>query len=240
VELPIPEVSNSLCPSSTPRSIAQGVYSQKRKPSGIGNSTSEASSAVVCIGVLEDIVVNISRLRSVWSGFVGGPGVSTMYFLDTDTAVESVHAFWTELIAQIPDVVSIQVESTGDVIDDETGELQGAWVAEPVAAINCSGSGNYAAPVGAVINWLTGDIAHGHRLRGKTFVVPCVSADMDSDGSLGVVAQSVFKGAGDGLISTQAASFVIWHRGTGSDGSTGLVTSCQVPDIAAVLRSRRD
>lgn len=163
-----------------------------------------------------------------------------MYFLDTATAVESVHAFFTSLAGVIPTDVTIQVESTGDVLDSETGDLTGYWVADPAEAVNCTGDTPYAAPVGAVINWLTSTIGPHRRLRGKSFIVPICGANFDVDGSLNSTMQSTLKAYGDTLIEEQSTSFVVWHRGTGTDGTTGLVTSCAVPDIAAVLRSRRD
>jgi hypothetical protein len=61
-----------------------------------------------------------------------------------------------------------------------------------------------------------------------------------SDGSYGTAPRATLQSAADALIASQSASFVVYHRGTGSDGTNGLVTSAFVPDMAAVLRSRRD
>jgi hypothetical protein len=163
-----------------------------------------------------------------------------MYFTDTDTAVASVHAFWLDMAPELPGDVTVQVESSGDILDDATGDLIDTWVSDPVDPVHCSGPGTYAAPAGACIDWLTATIANHRRLRGRTFLVPLIAADFDADGSLNDRVHTALKSFGDTLIAAQSASFVIWHRGTGTTGSSGLVTSCVVPDMAVILRSRRD
>lgn len=185
-------------------------------------------------------MTEISRLRSVWTGFPGGPGVTTMFFLDTATAVESVHTLWTDLASRFPIDVHIQVENSGDIIEDTTGDLTGSWSADAVAVVNGSSSDSYAAPAGGVIDWITETIANHRRLRGRTFLVPLSSVEYENDGSLENAARTSMQAAADAFVASQSASFVIWHRGTGSDGSNGLVTTAFVPDMIAVLRSRRD
>lgn len=185
-------------------------------------------------------MTELYRLRSNWTGFPGAPGVTTMFFLDVATAVASVHTFWTDLAMRFPVDVHIQVENAGDIIEDTNGHLTGAWSADAVAIVNGSSDDSYAAPVGAVVDWNTETIAHNRRLRGRTFLVPLSSVEYQNDGSLENAARTSIQAAAQALIDSQSASFVIWHRGTGDDGSNGLVTSCLVPDMCAVLRSRRD
>ena len=185
-------------------------------------------------------MTELSRVRSVWSGFPGGPGVTTMYFLDTATAVASVHAFWTTLGGMLPGDVSIQVQNAGDIIEDSTGALTGAWSATAVAAVGGGSSNKYAAPAGAVINWLTETIGPHRRLRGRSFIVPIEGDSFQSNGSLDPTKLGYLQSAADDLVASQSASFVVWHRGTGSDGTNGLVTAASVHDFVAVLRSRRD
>ena len=185
-------------------------------------------------------MTDIYRVRSVWSGFPGGPGVTTMFFLDVATAVASVHTFWTDISDRLPLDVHVQVQNVGDIINDETGDMTGAWSAESVTVVNGASDNPYAAPVGACINWLTETIAHARRLRGRTFIVPISNQDFQSDGSLGAAPRADILAAAEALIESQSLSFVVWHRGTGTDGSNGLITAATVPDKAVVLRSRRD
>lgn len=199
-------------------------------------------------------MTTLCRVRSVWSGFRGGPGVTTMYFLDTSTCVEDLHTLWTAINAHLPDDVSIQVENTGDTIESTTGDLVGTWPASdevaPVVGLNVDA---YAAPVGAVVNWLTSTVSDGSRLRGKSYIVPLAGNQFASDGSIGTAPLSDLVTAFGNFSAGQLASFVIWRRprdAKAADGSRpavearagshGLVTSVRIPDVAAVLRSRRD
>lgn len=185
-------------------------------------------------------MTEIYRVRSVWTGFPGGPGVTAHYFLDVATACASLGTFWHDLYMQLPSDVHIQVENAGDILEDSTGALTGAWSAAAVSVVNGDNSARYSAPVGACIDWNTETIGPHRRLRGRTFVVPICSDSFDTDGSLDPTKRASIQTAADALLAAQSASFVVYHRGTGSDGTNGLVTSAYVPDLAAVLRSRRD
>lgn len=185
-------------------------------------------------------MTDLYRVRSVWSGFPGGPGVTTMFFLDIATAIPDLRAFWDGLKAHIPTDVHIQVENAGDVINDTNGDLVSAWSTGSVAEVVGTGAGTYAAPAGGVIDWQTATIAGTRRLRGRTFIVPLSGDSWQTDGSLSSACITVMLAAASTFQAAQDASFVIWHRGSGSDGSNGLVTAVKVPDMVAVLRSRRD
>lgn len=186
-------------------------------------------------------MTELYRVRTALTGFPGGPGVTTMYFLDVATAVASVHTFWTDIIAKFPTDFHAQVENFGDIIEDTTGELTGAWSADAVTGLVGDQSDPYPAPAGAVITWGTDTILDGRRLRGRTFCVPYGGLNYEADGSLAGASITDLQGGGDALIVGQSTSFVIWHRPTGSHaGGNGLVTSCVVHDKVAVLRSRRD
>jgi hypothetical protein len=199
-------------------------------------------------------MTNLSRVRVRLTGFRGGPGVATHYFLDTATAVASLKTFWSLMAAGMPDDVKIVVSEAGDIIDDVSGDLVGAWD-NATAEVTISGLGLVAAaaPAGAVINWLTSTILDGSRVRGKTFIVPLSVTAYETDGSITDGTISGLTTAANALIAEQSASFVVWHRpkfGPKStlsglrpkirDGGHGLVVNSRIPDLVAVLRSRRD
>lgn len=198
-------------------------------------------------------MTNLYRVRSRWTGFPGGPGVATHYFLDVDTAVASLAAFWEAIKAKIPAAVQITVDPVGDIIDDATGDLVSAWAATPVGAIQCTGSGVYAAGVGGQVRWDTNTILDGHRLRGRTFLVPMSSGGgYDNNGTLDDNCVGAFYTAAQNLVTAQSASMVVWHRPRAASpagvspavsaraGGHGLVTMHRVPDKVAMLRTRRD
>ena len=185
-------------------------------------------------------MTELYRVRTALTGFPGGPGVATMYFLDVATAVASVDTFWADVHDRYPEVMSAHVENAGDIIEDTTGDLTGAWSATAVGSHAGGGTGPYAAPAGACITWNTGTIANHRRLRGRTFIVPMNSDRFEDDGSLDPATITILQNAANALITSQSESFVIYHRKNGGVGSNGLVTSATVHDKVAVLRSRRD
>lgn len=198
-------------------------------------------------------MTSIARIRSVFTGFPGGPGVATMYSVNTATLAASVRAFWQAIAGALPGDVHIQVEGFGDLLEDTTGALTGAWSTATPAIVNGTSGAPYMAPAGAVINWVSATILDGRRVRGRTFVVPIAGEAEQVDGSLSAGVLGTLSGAASGLVIAEAGGFCIWHRPraakpadgsrpavTARAGGHALVTSHSVPDLVAVLRSRRD
>lgn len=198
------------------------------------------------------------RSRTTFSGLSGGPGVATMYFLDTDNMTENLQALWTGLKGVLPIGVTIQVENVGDIIESTTGALTGAWGGTVQSALTGASNQPYPAPAGYCINWLTGTILDGHRLRGRTFVVPVTSAFYQDNGTILDSAVADGNAAVTTFIIAESSSLVIWHRpfdgtpavpasGTKAAkparpahlGGHGLVTGGFIRDKVAILRSRR-
>jgi hypothetical protein len=179
--------------------------------------------------------------------------VATQYFLDTSTAVASVKALWTAVSGYFPGDVTITVDPTGDIIEDTTGAITGAWSSSPVAQVVGGGTGAYSAPSGALFTWHTATILDGRRLRGRNFIVPIVASAYNGSGQLLETVRADMQARALEFIIEQEASAVVWHRplegprpvGGGPrphlrDGGHGLITSGTVSGKAAVLRSRRD
>ncbi len=198
-------------------------------------------------------MTTIARIRTVLTGFPGGPGVATMYSINTATFPASLRAFWVACANAMAQGVQIQVEGSGDLIEDTTGVITGAWSGATPAVVGSPSAGAYSAPSGAVVDWLSPTILDGRRVRGRTFIVPLTNAAYQSDGSLAAGTVTGLKDAGDALVIAEAGGFCVWHRPrkaraangtipavTARAGGHALVTTCRVPDLSAVLRSRRD
>jgi len=198
-------------------------------------------------------MTNLFRVRTELTGFIGAPGVATMYFRDVTSALSSVHDLWANIATTMPSDVHIQVIGFGDVIDDVTGDLVATWTQSNPAAIVGTVTGTYSAPVGLLLRWSTDTVVDGHRLRGRTFVVPCGSNMFGTDGQVIPANVVGLQTAISAFQTAQNASFAVWHRpkfgpvpsGGGvrprlRDGSNGLVTGTGISTKAVVLRSRRD
>lgn len=200
-----------------------------------------------------------------WSGFPGGPGLSVFHFggfpyeefsqANANAAVAKVDAFIQVLKAHIPYQSSL--ETLGDVeqIDVTSGELLGILTATPAAAaVSTQSLGQkYTAASGAVINWKTNEIRRGRRMRGRTFLVPLGISVVENNGSLDPTFITGMSTAAANLrATTTGASLLVYGRPTplagidtdgpqnANDGVAGVAIAHSIPDMAAVLRSRRD
>lgn len=183
-------------------------------------------------------MATLKCVRVAWTGTKGMPGVSTFYY-DTlgDLQLTSIKSFFTAIKAAIPAAVTITVPSTGVTIDTATGQPNGTW-SQPAAGgtVVGTGVGAFAAPVGAVVNWNTGVFVGGRQLRGKTFLVPLIGSTFEADGTITAGDLTAFRTAAANLIGANPG-FNIWSRRSAAFAG---VVSATVPDLPAVLRSRRD
>ena len=203
-------------------------------------------------------MASIARAKIRWTGFIGAPGYTVMHFKDfglddpadwtnveADGIGDKVDA-WLDGIRRVcAGPVRLKMDSDVEIIDEANGQLQTVVSAgaRPEHANPVQG-GAYSAPTGSVITWRTGGVRNGRRIRGRTFIVPCYNAAFDVDGSLTTAARDQLEGSSAALISaTGIPDLGVYARPTGpaaTDGVWHVVTSFSVPDMAAVLRSRRD
>ena len=200
----------------------------------------------------------IQRQRAIWTGFPGAPGVSTFFFVDAAAHQAGLHTFFANIATLLPNDVTITIEANGDTIESTTGALTGGWNGIAPAVVNGSGGVSYAAPAGAMVKWETGVILFGHRVRGRTYIVPVPTPYMQSDGSLTSGFLSGFNAAAVALPGAVIGNMLVWTRPraatpawtdvrgrvhparAGRTGASSVVTTASTPDKFVVLRSRRD
>jgi hypothetical protein len=197
-------------------------------------------------------MTDLHRIRVHQTGFPGGPGVSTFYALDVATFLPSLKTLWDTLVNYQDNNVRAQVDNVGDIINDANGEITGAWAGDAQSVCTGSRSQPVAPASGYQVRWNTNTILDGHRLRGRTFVVPMATDQYTDQGLLVAGAQAAIYAAALEFQIEQSSSFVIWHRPfpgraatatkpakPAHDGGHGLVTTVAVPARTVVLRSRR-
>lgn len=202
-------------------------------------------------------MTNMLRVKVRWHGFTGSPGYSNFFFrewsdagyvpsvAEASNSAAKVHQFFDAIKGIFPPVVNIQVEGDVEVINDTNNELQTAFSVGPFANLTGgAAAANYSAATGAVVSWQTGGVRNGRRVRGRTFLVPTSSGAFDVDGSLvSSWATNLATYANTLISNTPGPELGIWARPTApgaEDGEWAVVTAATVPDMAAVLRSRRD
>lgn len=201
----------------------------------------------------------IYRVKLAWTGFTGGPGYSIFHFRDFDTepgaglnvagaqaAVDRVDTFIQAINNYIPNTVYMRSEPDVEVLEESNGQLQEIYQTSPLDQLRGAATTTigYSAASGAVINWRTNGIRNGRRVRGRTFLVPLASSAYQGNGSLVDVALTAIRGAADALSATGGSPDLgVWARPSApgaNDGDWFVVAAANVPDMAAVLRSRRD
>lgn len=198
----------------------------------------------------------IMRVTTKWTGMTGGPGYTVMHWrvgedgLGNEAAVDSVltatRSFFNSLGQFVPNTATMQVQSQVEELLTDTGELIGFYNGTAITPVvgSVGASTTYAAPVGAVVSWYTNGIRKGRRVRGRNFLVPVAGNAFASDGTLSTVFLSTMQTAADSLVGAfSGAQLHVYARPTAKGATDGVafpVASYRIPDMASVLRSRRD
>lgn len=193
------------------------------------------------------------RVNASWQNWPGAPGVTTFF---QDPAVGqpnpiAIRSFFNSIAQFLPTGLTINVASSGDLINEVNGTLEGTWSSAPApTVVTGAGTGAYAGNAGAVVHWLSSTVVKTRRLRGRSFLVPLTNTAYDASGSLSTGALSIITPAAQALVDTLAGHLVVWHRPVkakpthvppivAAPGSKAPVTGVRVPDLAVSLRSRR-
>lgn len=200
-------------------------------------------------------MVQMLKVTAKWAGFPGAPGYSNFYFRDfsvseTPTqaeaqgAVNRVNGFFGAIADRLPPSVNVTVQSEIQVIEATNGDLVTAYnVPVPTAIPGTAAETRYSGPTGIVVTWRTQTVVRGRRVRGRTFLVPVSNACFQADGTIEPTTHDDIAIAASALASaSDTPDLGIWSRPTSktaTDGSFAPVTVASVPDMAAVLRSRR-
>lgn len=179
---------------------------------------------------------------AVWSGTAGLPGYSRFKFEGALTAAEAgaaatrVKGMFQTMAGLIPTAVTITLQPTAQVFSEQ-GVLEAEFGIPAPTAMGGSAAGTFAAPAGACINWKTGLVFGGRKIKGRTFIVPLASSAYEADGTLVGTARTTVNDAANGLISGTPKPVIA--AASGGSGYAAVITTAAVSDRVAVLRSRR-
>lgn len=202
-------------------------------------------------------MTNLIRARAIGSGWVGGPGLATFYFLGSPTptvaeateAAARVRAFFVAAAPVIWNSATWQALGDVDVIDDLSGNLVGGATGVTPAPVVGTGGTNLAPPHNAglvVLN--TGFIVRGRRLVGRRFVSPVSTGAIAATGVPTAGAITALAAAGQSLRTTVVTSITsrVWSRPLFQNGvfvANG-TSANHIGETArgkvASIRSRRD
>ena len=189
-------------------------------------------------------MANLIRAVVGWTGpGIVGLAANVLYFSeDPLPSMADVLDAYETLNGILPTGTVISVPTSGDIVNEADGSLIGAWT--DTSGGNFTNTGTTAvsaAGVGACVGWLTSGFYNGHRVRGRTFIVPLNTAAYDTTGTLGSDPLLQLNAFATALIAT--GSLVVWSRPGGSPNPAGEafpVVDKRVRDHVASLSSRRD
>jgi hypothetical protein len=162
-----------------------------------------------------------------------------------DEVKAKVDTFINGIKNELPAQVTLQGPAEIEEIAHDSGMLiQVFSVAQAAAQAGTAAAASvWSAPSGAVISWSTGTIRNGRRVRGRTFIVPLSAEAYDTDGTIKPVPHGRLGDAANALRAPGVeVKFALWGRPSApavNDGVQADVTGHRVPDMAAILRSRR-
>lgn len=200
----------------------------------------------------------MDRHRVNWSGFVGGPGVSTFYCVSSFPMNAHLNWLFAALSSFLPTDVHLTFDPTGDTIESTTGALTGTWSDTASAAVDGTNSAAYSAVSGALIRWVTNAVLSGRKLRGHTFLVPFAGDTYDTSGQISSTNVALITGAVQALATAMSGTMLIWERPrlaraaytdrrgvthpaiTARAGAAAAVQTATCRPTVTELRSRRD
>lgn len=192
------------------------------------------------------------RVRVRWTGYVGSPGLSTLFFkagssgvlADAQTCADRCKAALEVLKPLIPNTVAMTVDSGVDLVDEVTGSLVNSFGVTPPAAVvgtNVAAIGATFVAAGLELN--TAGIVSGRRVRGRSFIspLPAAFAGLVAPNPSVLTTVQAYGVALIGVAPPLLLPLCVWSRPTSTRvGTAHTVTSTSVAPSWFVLRSRRD
>lgn len=196
--------------------------------------------------------MTIMRIRTVFQGWIGGPGLMTNYFARVGSwdqgaaqlAGDRVHNAMEAARQAFLDATNWKNDLVADEFEQSTGELLNSFNITD-ASNNGAGNTNLLPPSNQIcVSWKTDGVVAGRRVRGRTFLGPLALSAAEGNGTptaAALVSANAF-GTAMGNAGLSDVRHVIWHRPTaaGNDGSHHDIAEFTIRDKFAVLRSRRD
>ena len=131
------------------------------------------------------------RVRATMTGWTGSPGLYTAYFdasagispSNAATVAGRVRGAWDVYKSVLATVQTVQVQSTVDVLDDESGALVGSVTVAPPALVIGTAATAFVGPAQVMGPLIldTGFIVDGRRLRGRQNLGPVAATQTNFD-----------------------------------------------------------
>lgn len=181
------------------------------------------------------------RIRTVFTGVLGTPYYSNLYFaLEGGTHVQARQAatnFWFAMSEDFVNDLLFTVEPDVAVLDEATGDVIQVLVDNaPKGRFGQSAATALPPATQILVRLRSGVFNSGREIRGRIFI-PGVTVSQSNDGRVQGGTIVDVQAAIDAMIADQNAQLVVWAK---TRGTYAVVNSATVWTEFAVLRSRRD
>lgn len=197
-------------------------------------------------------MANLIRVRTVLSGWPGGPGLNTFYFSTASGTVGNteaadvcarVRSYWDSIKGLFPTSFRADVNGAPDTLDIASGVLTGTLNGgspPQVAGTTGTAYNMYAGMI--LLKGATTAVVNGRREQGRSFIGPVTSGADVGGVPDAAYRTAVSNGANVLLLTGSTTAFPgVWHRPVnGAGGSFNGVSVFTTAPYFAVLRSRRD
>lgn len=196
------------------------------------------------------------RYRVGWAGLPGGAGISTFYFDpggNIVTWMTALNSLFQGVKADVAGIVTWSFPGNADIVDVDTGKLAGTLAVAPPTGFTATGSSSCSAPSGVEITWLTAGFVNGHRVKGRTYMVPTQGFDDTGTGGPTTGCTTNMRTAGQAYVTALNPHALVYSRpfagrpAVGSRpaiparlGTVWPMVSADSPPKFVVLRGRRD
>lgn len=201
-------------------------------------------------------MVQFATSGMMLSGDIGGAGMSRFHWqrqdatpilpADCNSAAAAIHNLFSSCGALFPSAVTWTYDPTVSVREVDTGALDAELLTGTVPSpVTGGSSGDYAAGVGARIQWKSSSVRNRRFMRSWTAFVPLGNSAFGTNGAISSTAIGIIDSAAATLLAalnTAQLEMIVWHRPpkhTFVGGAAGLVTAFFVGTQPMGLRSRR-
>lgn len=190
----------------------------------------------------------VYQYRAFWTIPNAGPSVSTFHGVANTPSTaqlfaDNIREFFDGLASKLPDEVSVTFDTEVIELDTALGTLVGVQAVTAPLTVDGTGTGVWAAGVGARVVWGTSNIVGGRRVRGSTFLVPLAANQYDTSGQILSASIAGITATAELLLSDNLAAgtpLQVYSRPIpGRPGTTSVVEAASVPSVVATLRGRK-
>src|SRR3954447_19543393 len=151
----------------------------------------------------------IQRIRATWTGFAGAPGYSNFHFSTTDplaasaaAAAARVRTFFFDCRSYLVAGSTVSIDTAVPFFNEEDGLVfQEVAITAPSPVSGLAPSQGYSGATGASVKWSSATYREGHRVYGRTYLVPLAGGALQNNGSLDDTARSVLTTAAAALLT---------------------------------------